>query len=114
GRQAGALTPGSFCGRRTGTTDPELGFLASLGAGGDKDPVAATARVLATLTDMVSTKDYKEPLRFTAALSNGRDLYAFRYSANDQANSLYYREAGGNVVIVSGPLDNDRAHFNPV
>jgi predicted glutamine amidotransferase len=70
--------------------------------------------VLATLTDMVTTKDYKEPLRFTAALANGRDLYAFRYAANDNANSLYYRESGGNVVIVSEPLDTDRAHWKPV
>jgi glutamine amidotransferase len=55
-----------------------------------------------------------EPLRFTAALANGRDLYAFRYSANDNANSLYYRESGENVVIVSEPLDAERAHWKPV
>src|SRR6266705_3077694 len=48
---------------RIGTTDSEAVFLAILGAGGDKDPVGATARVLTTLTDMVSTNDYKEPLR---------------------------------------------------
>ena len=33
---------------------------------------------------------------------------------NDQANSLYYRVSGGNVVIVSEPLDADRAHWKPV
>ena len=69
-------------------------FLAILGAGGDKDPVGATTRVLAQLTDLVSSGVHKEPLRFTAALANGHDLYAFRYSANDNANSLYYREFG--------------------
>jgi glutamine amidotransferase len=53
-------------------------------------------------------------LRFTAALANGRDLYAFRYSANDSANSLYFRESGGNVVVVSEPLDAERAHWTPV
>src|SRR5512133_2080604 len=74
-------------------------ILAILGAGGDKDPVGATKRVLSTITDMVSGKGYKEPLRFTSALSNGRDLYAFRYSANDNANSLYYQESGSNVVV---------------
>ncbi len=63
---------------------------------------------------MVTTKDYREPLRFTAALANGRDLYAFRYSANDNANSLYYRQAGGNVVIVSEPLDAEHANWKPV
>jgi glutamine amidotransferase len=89
-------------------------FLAILGAGGDKDPVGATERVLSTLTEMVSSDGHEEPLRFTAALANGRDLYAFRYAANDKANSLYYRESGDSVVIVSEPLDADRAHWKPV
>ena len=63
---------------------------------------------------MVTTKDYREPLRFTSALANGRDLYAFRYSANDTANSLYYRESGENIVVVSEPLDGDHTHWKPV
>jgi predicted glutamine amidotransferase len=113
-RKVEALIPDEVYGSRIGTTDSEAVFLAILGAGGDKDPVGATARVLATITDMVSTNGYREPLRFTAALSNGRDLYAFRYSANDTANTLYYRESGGNVIVVSEPLDADRAHWKPV
>src|SRR5207247_10731832 len=94
-RRVEALIPDEFYGSRIGTTDSEAVFLAILGAGGDKDPVGATERVLAALTKMVSTDGYREPLRFTAALANGRDLYAFRYAANDNANSLYYRESGG-------------------
>ena len=113
-RQVESLIPDEFYGSRVGTTDSEAVFLAILGAGGDKDPVGATTRVLATLTDMVTTSGLKEPLRFTAALANGRDLYAFRYSANDTANTLYYREAGSNVVVVSEPLDDERAHWTPV
>jgi glutamine amidotransferase len=113
-RKVEALIPDEVYGSRIGTTDSEAVFLAILGAGGDKDPVGATARVLATITDMVSNKGYREPLRFTAALTNGRDLYAFRYSANDTANTLYYRESGGNVIVVSEPLDADRAHWKPV
>ena len=85
-----------------------------MGAGGDKDPVGATGRVLAALTEMVSTEDHSEPLRFTAALANGQDLYAFRYAANDKANTLYYRESGGSVVIVSEPLDGKHAQWKTV
>ena len=62
---------------------------------------------------MVSERHH-EPLRFTAALANGRDLYAFRYAANDKANTLYYRESGDNVVVVSEPLDSEHAHWKPV
>jgi glutamine amidotransferase len=113
-RQVEALIPDAYYGSRIGTTDSEAVFLAILGAGGDTDPIGATTRVLATLTEMVSANGIKEPLRFTAALANGRDLYAFRYSANDNANSLYYRESGGNVVVVSEPLDAERSHWTPV
>jgi glutamine amidotransferase len=113
-RQVESLIPDEYYGSRIGTTDSEAVFLAILGAGGDKDPLGATSRVLATLSDMVSTDGRKEPLRFTAALANGRDLYAFRYAANDNANTLYYRESAGNVVVVSEPLDSEHARWKPV
>jgi predicted glutamine amidotransferase len=113
-RKTEALIPDEFYGSRVGTTDSEAVFLAILGAGGDKDPVGATIRTLSTLTAMADGGGVKEPLRFTAALANGRDLYAFRYAANDNANTLYYRESGTNVVVVSEPLDAERAHWTPV
>jgi glutamine amidotransferase len=113
-RQVEQLIPDEFYGSRIGTTDSEAVFLAILGAGAERDPVGAVERTLTTLTDMVTRDGIKEPLRFTAALSNGRDLYAFRYAANDNANTLYYREQGQNVVIVSEPLDQERAHWKPV
>ena len=47
-------------------------------------------------------------------LTDGKDLYAFRYAVNDNANSLYYRAAGDDVVIVSEPLDKDRSIWTPV
>jgi glutamine amidotransferase len=110
-RKVEALIPDELYGSRIGTTDSEAVFLAILGAGAEKDPVGATERTLAKLTAMLGPN---EPLRFTAALSNGRDLYAFRYAANDNANTLYYREAGDSVVIVSEPLDTERANWKPV
>ncbi len=113
-RQVEQLIPDEFYGSRIGTTDSEAVFLAILGAGAERDPVGAVERTLTTLTDMVTRDGIKEPLRFTAALSNGRDLYAFRYAANDKANTLYYRESGQNVVIVSEPLDKERANWKPV
>ena len=57
------------------------------------DPVGAAETVLARLTAMVNETSPPDRLRFTAALSNGRDLYAFRYAVNDRANTLYYRKS---------------------
>jgi glutamine amidotransferase len=77
-----------------------------LGAG-IEHPVAAAKKILAMLTDIVSQSETEDRFRFTAALTDGRNLYAFRYSVNDQANTLYYREADGGIVIVSEPFDHD-------
>ena len=113
-RRIEAMIPDELYPHRLGTTDSEAVFLAILGAGGDRDPIGATQRVMELLTTMVSDEGEKEPLRFTAALSDGQDLYAFRYAANDNANTLYFRAAGDDVVIVSEPLDKDRTVWTAV
>lgn len=113
-RRVEALIPDALYPSRVGTTDSEAVFLAILGAGGDRDPVGATMRVLAKLTEMVTTENIQEPLRFTAALADGHNLYAFRYCANGPANTLYYRTSGSDLVVVSEPLDSDRSIWTPV
>ena len=113
-RRAEALIPDALYTSRVGTTDSEAAFLAILGAGAERDPVAATMNTLAILTDMVRASGTKEPLRFTSAFADGRDLYAFRYCTDATANTLYYGESGGNVVVVSEPLDTDRANWKLV
>ena len=105
-RHVEALIPDELYPSRIGTTDSEAIFLAILGAG-IEHPVAATKKILAMLTDIVRQSETQDRFRFTAALTNGRDLYAFRYSVNDRANTLYYREAASGIVIVSEPFDHD-------
>jgi len=108
-RKAEALIPDPFYRSRIGTTDSEAIFLAILGAGADEDPVGATVRTLAAVTDVVRASGTSDPVRFTAALTDGHDLYAFRYASNETANTLYYRQDGDDVVVVSEPLDQDRS-----
>jgi glutamine amidotransferase len=105
-RQVEALIPDKLYPSRIGTTDSEALFLAIMGAGMN-DPVAATAQTLARLAALVGQTEPADRLRFTAALSNGQDLYAFRYAVNDRANTLYYREEANNIVVVSEPLDSE-------
>ena len=111
-RRVEALIPDGLYGSRVGTTNSEALFLAIMGAGGERDPIGAISRVIATLTAIVNEQG--EPLRFTAALADGHNLYAFRYAANDRANTLYYRTCGNDVVIVSEPLDAERERWKPV
>jgi predicted glutamine amidotransferase len=109
-RQVEAMIPDKLYPARIGTTDSEAIFLAIMGAGVD-DPVAATEKTLSRLTDLVNESAPADRLRFTAALSNGQDLYAFRYAVNDRANTLYYRESDQGIVIVSEPLDRDHRNW---
>ena len=113
-RQVEALIPDDLYAGRLGTTDSEAVFLAIMGAGGTKDPVGATERILEVLTGLMNSGAQKHPLRFTSALSDGKDLFAFRYAVNDNANTLYFRSIDDNVVIVSEPLDKDRSIWTPV
>jgi len=107
------MIPDDLYPARGGTTDSEALFLASLGLGlaGDEprqDPVTAVARMVEAVTGMIRENASGAAFKFTAALADGRDLYAFRYSANGESNSLYYRPLGNAVVVASEPLDQDR------
>lgn len=106
-RKVEAMIPDALYPSRLGTTDSEAVFLAIVGAGIDQDPIGATRKVLGSLCQLVNQDGLREHLRFTSALSNGHDLYAFRFAANDRANSLYYREDGDQVIAVSEPYDRE-------
>jgi glutamine amidotransferase len=113
-RRVEALIPDALYPARIGTTDSEAVFLGIVGAGINRDPVAAAARTLSALSSMVSEEGAQEKLRFTAALANGRDLYAFRYAVNDRANTLYYQAHEKGIVVVSEPLDRDHSKWTAV
>ncbi|XUM24783.1 class II glutamine amidotransferase [Bradyrhizobium oligotrophicum S58] len=106
-RKVEAMIPDVLYPSRLGTTDSEAVFLAIVGAGIEQDPIGATSNVLRALRQLVNEDGLREHLRFTSALSNGHDLYAFRFAANDRANSLYYREDGDQVIAVSEPFDKE-------
>jgi glutamine amidotransferase len=106
-RKVEQLIPDALYPSRLGTTDSEAVFLAIMGAGLDRDPIVATARVLRSLRDLVNEEGKRERMRFTTAIANGRDLYAFRFAENDATNTLYFRESGDQVVVVSEPFDKE-------
>jgi ergothioneine biosynthesis protein EgtC len=106
-RKVEAMIPDALYPSRLGTTDSEAVFLAIVGAGIEHDPLTATRDVLLALCELVNEGGLRERLRFTSALSNGKDLFAFRFAENDTANSLYFREDGDQVIVVSEPYDKE-------
>jgi glutamine amidotransferase len=80
----------------------------------DRDPVAALRAMLAEIEAERAAAGIEEPLRFTAALSDGARIVAVRYASDDKPPSLYWRQDQGSVVIVSEPLDGEAGSWSRV
>lgn len=96
---------------RTGTTDSELLFLLALQFGLDRDPLGAMAETLGFVERLAEHMARPVLVRFTAAFSNGQDLYAVRYASDRKAPTLYAAPMGadGGYCLVSEPLNDDNA-----
>ncbi len=113
-RKVENLIPDDLYGSRTGSTDSEAIFLAALGLGLHEDPVGAMARTLKAVRGFMNEAGIDEPLRFTAALTDGDALYAYRWSCDGKPATLYWREDDGDLLIVSEPLDRARPGWREV
>lgn len=101
---------------RTGTTDSELLFLLMLANGLARDPERAMAATLSTVEAEMAACGVAEPLKITAAISDGRALYALRYSSDGVPPTLYTKCCGehGGILVVSEPLDEVRDGWTAV
>lgn len=84
-----AIDPALF-GAIEGTTDSEVMFYLALTMGLDGDPEGAVARMAGFIEDLGRRRGIEHPLQMTIATSDGRDLWAFRYSSEGKSRSLYY------------------------
>lgn len=101
-------------GERRGSTDSEVLFLMLEAAALAADPVAALAAILAQTRAIMQEADIDEPLRLTAALTDGHRLYAFRYASDARPPSLYWQRSRDGITVVSEPIDACRANWTPV
>jgi glutamine amidotransferase len=108
------LIPDALYDGRSGTTDSEAIFLIALGRGAATDPVGAMESTLSDIRAMMSAQEVCEPLRFTAAFTDGRDLVAYRFACDGRAPTLYWRTTERGLLVVSEPLDDSRAAWTPV
>lgn len=107
-RRLEALIPDDLYESRSGTTDSEALFLLALANGLDQDPLAAMARTLKQARDLMREANITEPLRFTAAFTDGEELWAYRWACDEKPPTLYFRQDAGSLLVVSEPID-DRA-----
>ena len=108
---------------RLGTTDSEALFLLALSCGLEKDPVGGIKKAIEKVQILIEAYGATEPLRLSAALSDGKSIWAFRYSSDHQSPSLFYgtpdlhkKQGQSRMIntIASEPFDDDSDHWTPV
>jgi predicted glutamine amidotransferase len=114
-RRLEALLPDAMYDARAGTTDSEIVFLlilARIDAG--ETTVEATRNVLRIVKGFMDSSDVHEPIRFTAALTDGDTITAFRAACDEKPPTLYLCERPDATVIASEPLDSDRSCWREI
>lgn len=115
-RDADMMITEGLYGARRGATDSEALFLVAISEGLGGDPRGALERASARFIGLARAKGCLPHLRMTAALSDGKRLYAMRYATDDAAPSLYYRWSAtrGGMAVVSEPLEAEEGGWNVV
>ena len=73
-----------------GTTDSETMFYLALTFGLESDPVAAVERMVGFVEDTGRRHGVEQPIQMTIGTTDGRSVYAFRYSSEGDSRSLYF------------------------
>lgn len=105
-RRLEAMIPDELYDARQGTTDSEALFLAAFANGLIDGPISVMARTLKTVRSLMLEAAIGEPLRFTACLTDGESLWAYRWASDGKPPTLYFREHEGNLLVVSEPIDD--------
>jgi glutamine amidotransferase len=124
-----ALAPALYR-ARTGTTDSETFFYLALTFDLERDPLRALARAAGFVEAAMRRAGITDPLRLTAALTDGTCVYAVRYSSDHASPSLYHGNArdvrsgdgqlcvecddAESLLLVSEPLDAGLTHWGAV
>ncbi|MCP5265067.1 MAG: class II glutamine amidotransferase [Burkholderiaceae bacterium] len=106
-RRVEAMIPDRFYPERRGATDSEAIFLIALGLIEAHGPIEAVRRALDAVIGEMTAAGIHEPLRFSAALSDGAQTHVFRWSSDALAPSVYYRQGCDGLAIVSEPIDDN-------
>jgi predicted glutamine amidotransferase len=73
-----------------GSTDSELFFFLALTFGLEDDPPAAVEQAVGVIEHVGRSHGVEHPMQMTVATSDGRSVWAFRYSSEGKSRSLFY------------------------
>ena len=73
-----------------GTTDSEVMFFLALTMGLEDDPVAAVEQMVGFVERTGREHGVDQPIQMTVATTDGRKVWAFRYSSEGRSRSLYF------------------------
>jgi len=73
-----------------GSSDTETFFFLALTFGLEQDPPAAVERAVGFIEQVCAKRGIEHPMRMSVATSDGRSIWAFRYSSVGEPPSLYY------------------------
>jgi len=73
-----------------GSSDTETFFFLALSLGLADDPPGAVERAVAVIEQACGDQGIEHPVRMSLAVSDGRTIWAFRYSTTGDPPSLYY------------------------
>jgi predicted glutamine amidotransferase len=73
-----------------GSTDSELMFYLALTLGLEEDPPGAVERMVGLVEEVGRRHGIEYPLQMTIATTDGKNVWAFRYSSERQSRSLYF------------------------
>lgn len=106
-RELEAHLPDRLYAVRKGATDSELLFLLALARIERGEAVElAVPGVVDDVGALMRERGVEDPLRFSAALSDGERLHVFRLASDGQPPSLYLRSGAGGTVVASEPFDD--------
>ena len=73
-----------------GSADSEILFYLALTFGLEDDPPAAVARMVGFVEEVGHRRGVEHPIQMTIGTSDGKSLWAFRYSSERDSRSLFY------------------------
>jgi len=73
-----------------GSTDSEMLFYLALTFGLEDDPPAAVERMVGFVEEVGHRHGTEHPIQMTIGTTDGKDVWAFRYSSEGKSRTLYY------------------------